>query len=109
MKIQAHAAMPPTPLISAMPRARIPPKAPASVAAEKNRAILKPHSCRQYHCVMLSTVPLSTPSTDCQGGDIIHLLVIDTGKQATLEDTEKDPRGHEPRVILDESLTNHGR
>ena len=48
MNIQDHAESPPTPLISAMPRARIPPNAPASVAAEKNRAIRNPHSCLQY-------------------------------------------------------------
>ena len=48
IKIHDHADSPPTPLISAIPRAKIPPKAPASVAAEKKRAILKPHSCLRY-------------------------------------------------------------
>lgn len=48
MKIQDHAARPPTPDISAMPRARMPPKAPARVAALKKRAILNPHSSRIY-------------------------------------------------------------
>ena len=50
MKIQAHADFPPTPFISAIPRARIPPKAPASVAAEKNKAIRKPHSVKGVSC-----------------------------------------------------------
>lgn len=35
---------PPMPFISAMPRARRPPKAPAAVAAEKKIAIRRPHS-----------------------------------------------------------------
>jgi hypothetical protein len=39
-----HPGFPPTPLISVIPRARRPPKAPAAVAAEKKMAILKPHS-----------------------------------------------------------------
>ena len=46
--IHDQAGLPPTPDISAMPRARIPPNAPARVAAEKKRAIRKPHSPRTY-------------------------------------------------------------
>lgn len=53
MKIQAQPFLPPTPSISAIPRARRPPKAPAAVAAEKKTAIRRPHSCLRYHIVML--------------------------------------------------------
>lgn len=56
MKIQAQPCLPPTPSISAMPRARRPPKAPAAVAAEKKTAMRKPHSCLRYHMVMLDGV-----------------------------------------------------
>lgn len=38
-KIQDHAARPPTPLISEIPRASNPPNAPAAVAAEKKMAL----------------------------------------------------------------------
>lgn len=48
MKIHAQDFLPPTPSILLIPKARRPPKAPAAVAAEKNRAILKPHSCLRY-------------------------------------------------------------
>lgn len=48
----AHPDLFPTPDIFAMPYARLPPNAPAIVAAEKNSAMRYPHSCRRYHVVM---------------------------------------------------------
>jgi hypothetical protein len=56
MKIHCHPERPPTPLISRIPRARRPPKAPAAVAAEKKMAMRRPHSWRRYHIVMLLAV-----------------------------------------------------
>jgi len=48
MKIQDQDLFPPTRSILLIPKARSPPKAPAAVAAEKKRAILRPHSCLRY-------------------------------------------------------------
>lgn len=98
IKIHAQAERPPTPCISAIPRARIPPKAPARVAAEKNRAIRKPHSCRQYlfkhGSVRMGTYgQLQKSSKDFSPlGDVI----VDTGVEATFKYTKKDSSSHEP-------------
>jgi hypothetical protein len=43
MKIHDQPGLPPMPLICDIARANRPPKAPANVAAEKNKAIRRPH------------------------------------------------------------------
>jgi hypothetical protein len=106
MKIHDHAAFPPTPDISAIPRARIPPKAPARVAAEKKRAIRKPHSCRIY----LKRVSISSSSNNLLlgiRGLPLRDVIIHTRKQPTLKHPQENSRSHKPRIVLDKPLTYH--
>jgi hypothetical protein len=49
MKIHLQPLYPPTPFIFAIPKAKMPPKAPAKEAALKNKATRNCRSLRLYH------------------------------------------------------------
>ena len=93
MKIQLHAALPPTPLISAIPRARMPPKAPKQ-------------KCDQ--CMFRVQGPIELCTSKCGGreeeghpeaafaADIpLGNVVIDAREQATFKDAEEYASRHE--------------
>src|SRR5690242_20690347 len=95
MKIHDHPPRPPTPLIFPIANARIPPNAPAAVAAEKKSAILRPHSCRAYHLKDVSSTAYVVYRTTLHRDVICH-----TWEKTTFTDTEESTNDHESSEVL---------
>lgn len=99
MKIQDQPPRPATPDILPMPKARIPPKAPAAVAAEKKSAMRRPHSWRQYLAMLLETWVMVDASHYLPHSNII----CHTWEQSTFADAQEDSGDDEASEIMNKS------